>query len=291
MQFIGSDLILTGAMDETMGFTDVSSDARPIARLQAKSRVADTAVTVDGRIAFAASKGTSVWAPPQAVADAGKEHAKARVGDNPTPGGDLDANGGVDAEVVRAFEAIPRGELADAPMDGAVLALRDLFERVGGAAHLVDADDAADALESAGGGDGLRASPVAFRAAFFALAAARGVTLPAALPPAFRDGFIDAAAPETMLGSRAAARVLIKVWNEVRVDSQGEEAAAAPAADAGSEAAVAGSVPAATTELDMKEVRAMLQDFCDENDKLAVSAFEKGASRVLYGEPPMSKEL
>lgn len=85
LQFIGSDLILSGSYGSEEGgylsFTAVSLNTRPIARVRLESGVAGTAVTPDGQIAWAGSFGVAgVFVPPLAVARAAKEHALATSG-------------------------------------------------------------------------------------------------------------------------------------------------------------------------------------------------------------------
>lgn len=76
VQFIGPDLLLSGSWDRTMCFTAAPPDPQPIARLKTNSWINDTAITVDGEIAWGGNNGNaSVWTPPLAAVDAAKKHA------------------------------------------------------------------------------------------------------------------------------------------------------------------------------------------------------------------------
>jgi hypothetical protein len=175
----------------------------------------------------------------------------------------------IDQMIGRAFTAmLTPGGGRDVRVDDAVKEIRALLGRVG-EQGVVGSDEIADALEEACGQDAFRVDIVGFRKAFHALVVELGLSLPRELPKVFGVCFLAAAQPAVTLGSRVAARVLVKVWKDVR-GTDGFEGVEDD------------------QEPDVKEVRAIIQGHVEDStlDEVGVEAFEKAARQVLFSVGP-----
>lgn len=195
-------------------------------------------------------------------------------------GGDSKGLTSVVKEVVNSWVALlttAGGGGGDVRIDDAVRELRLVLGRVGAVGDVGDDDSLAEALEAACGKDAFRVNGVAFKVAFDSVVANRKLVIPMELPKEFGECFLAAAAPATELGSRQAARVLVKVWNDTKATPVAVQLFQQRHAIAGK--------PLMDREFDVAAVRTVLQGFCPDNsDELAVSTFEKAARQILFDE-------
>jgi hypothetical protein len=179
--------------------------------------------------------------------------------------------------------------LKDVRIDDAVKMIRGLLAKVGEKGDVGD-DEIADAVEDAVGDDKFRVDLASFRKAFHTLVGELGLSLPRELPKAFGVCFFEAARPRDRLSSRVAARVLIKVWRDLKAKEAATTGVEGGVAVSGG--VVVGGDEGAVKELDAKEVRAVLRGCCAKGeDELGVVEFEKAARQVIFDEAPEADDM